>query len=54
MVEVLLEQGYEVEPGSEEVGIAYNYALSRHDEPLISFLSEKGLLGDLAESQCAN
>ena len=54
MVEVLLEQGYEVDPGSEEVGIAYNYALSRHDEPLMSFLSEKGLLGDLAESSYAN
>lgn len=54
MVELLLEQGYKVEPGSDEVGIAYDYAFSHADEPLVNLLSDRGLLSGMVETPAAN
>ena len=54
MVEFLFEQGYNVEPGSNEVSMGFDSALSRADVPLVYFLLDRELLGDLVKSPYEN
>ena len=50
MVDLILEQGYTVTPGSSEVSMALDSALFRAELALVKFFCEAGLLGDLVMS----
>lgn len=54
MVEFLFEQGYKVEPGSNEVSMGFDSALSRADVPLVNLFLDRELLGDLVKSPYEN
>jgi ankyrin repeat protein len=54
MVEFLFKEGYQVEPGSNEVSMGFDSALSRADVPLVNLFLERKLLGDLVKSPYEN